>query len=392
MKLSSKDEIKIARKEIWKAYLAKRRESSQYKSELQDKKMLYQDVCMKYGISVIGEPSENGYPVYIALHGGGQGDTPDINDQQWEMMAIYYKASVKNGILINPRGIRDTWDTHANPESYIFYDRLIENIIANYPVDPNRIYLLGYSAGGDGVYMIGPRMADRFAAVHMSAGHHNNTSILNLCNTPIQLQVGINDDAYGRNEVTVEYDEKLEQLSKENGSGYQHSLFVHVMRGHNFYDNHPTQLQQVLANPSAWLRDKTRTEEVTRDTNAIHFLEQFTRNPLPNTIVWDLGNRAALRNTESFYWLQADKNLTEGIIRAKFNPEDNKVTLTMEGVKKGRISVLISEEMFDVFRPITIQTNSEVKTVTVVPDTAVIESSTVDRGDWNYQFVAKIDL
>ena len=34
-------------------------------------------------------------------------------------------------------------------------------------VDPNRVYLLGYSAGGDGVYQLAPRMADRFAAASM---------------------------------------------------------------------------------------------------------------------------------------------------------------------------------------------------------------------------------
>lgn len=72
---------------------------------------------MKYTVSVIGEPEENGYPVYIALHGGG-GAPRELNDSQWEHMQIYYRDSVKCGICVAPRGVRDTWNTHFNDESY----------------------------------------------------------------------------------------------------------------------------------------------------------------------------------------------------------------------------------------------------------------------------------
>lgn len=34
------------------------------------------------------------------------------------------------------------------------FARLIENMIVLHDVNPNRIYVLGYSAGGDGVYQI----------------------------------------------------------------------------------------------------------------------------------------------------------------------------------------------------------------------------------------------
>ena len=86
--------------------------------------MEFGDVTMKYGMQIKGDPDENGYPLYIALHGGGGSDTPDLNDSQWMQMATYYGKNVKQGIYINPRGVRDTWDTHANPESFPLYDRL----------------------------------------------------------------------------------------------------------------------------------------------------------------------------------------------------------------------------------------------------------------------------
>ena len=85
-------------------------------------------------------------------------------------------------------------------------------MILTMEVDPNRVYLLGFSAGGDGVYAIVPRMADRFAAANMSAGHPNGISLLNLYNLPIQLQAGEFDDAYDRNTVTADYGMKLDAL------------------------------------------------------------------------------------------------------------------------------------------------------------------------------------
>lgn len=125
---------------------------------------------MKFTVDIVGEPDENGYPLYITLHGGG-GAPAETNNDQWVAMTEYYKYSVENGIYVAVRGMEDVWNLHFLDESYPMYDRLIEDMIMFSNADPNRVYLLGFSAGGDGVYAIAPRMADRFAAVNMSSGH-----------------------------------------------------------------------------------------------------------------------------------------------------------------------------------------------------------------------------
>ncbi len=142
-----------------------------------------------------------------------------MNNSQWAHMASYYQNSVKNGVHVNPRGVRDTWDCHFNPESYPLYDRLIENMIAFYDVDPNRVYLTGFSAGGDGVYAIVAKMPDRFAAANMSAGHPNGLPLWNLYNMPLLLQVGENDTAYDRNIVTAQYGQLLDGYQEELSGG-----------------------------------------------------------------------------------------------------------------------------------------------------------------------------
>ena len=387
--LTNNAEIREVRELLWEEYLAEIREDETRKSEVDNRVMAYGEVSMKYGMQIKGDPDEQGYPLYIALHGGGASDTPEINNQQWTQMALYYNKNVKNGIYINPRGVRDTWDTHGNPESYPLYDRLIENMIAFYDVDPNRVYLLGFSAGGDGVYMITPKMTDRFAAANMSAGHPNGVNLANLYNMPIQLQVGILDTAYNRNTVTAEYDAVLDELAKTYKGGYLHNVFIHTQYGHNFYDNRTLE-QEVLADPVAWLENGDTTS-VMANTNAIEYLKQYTRTALPERVVWEFTNRANLREVESFYWLSASYDVTEGVIIASYDKTTNSITIE-ENSANGPVTVLISNDMLDVFSPITVNTPNKSYEVTVTPDYELLKRTTYERGDKNYQFIASITI
>ncbi|MEM7298333.1 MAG: hypothetical protein AAF391_08720 [Bacteroidota bacterium] len=52
---------------------------------------------------------------------------------------------------------------------------------------------MGYSAGGDGVYQLAPRMADSLAAAAMMAGHPNDASPLGLRNIGFTLHMGGKD-------------------------------------------------------------------------------------------------------------------------------------------------------------------------------------------------------
>jgi hypothetical protein len=73
----------------WQEVFAEEKKDKNRVLEIRDKKIDCGDVSMKYEVTVKGDPDANGYPCYIALHGGGESDTPDINNQQWEHMQIY---------------------------------------------------------------------------------------------------------------------------------------------------------------------------------------------------------------------------------------------------------------------------------------------------------------
>lgn len=377
--------------QVWQEYITAMEQDTDRKREWKKKELVYGDVVMKFRITIKGIPGPNGYPVYIALHGGGFGITPDVNNQQWNHMGIYYLDGMKDGIYISPRGVRDTWNTHFNDESYPLYDRMIENVIAYENGDPNRIYIMGFSAGGDGVYGIAPRMSDRFAAANMSAGHPNDICMENMYQLPIQLQVGAKDTFFNRHTMTPTYGKYLNELQEKFGGGYIHNVFVHYDKPHNFRDNHPQfELQKVMADPIQWLETGDDTT-VMADTHAMSFLNRYTRNPIPERVIWNLSVRTELRTQESFYWLSMPKEVKEGRVIVSYNRKTNTITIE-EATAKGTLTIYINEDMLDMQKPIAVIKGKEVFFYYLEPDMEVVRQTTMERGDASYQFSSRLEI
>lgn len=366
-------------KNAFKRYLAN--------AEVTESAMKFGDVKMRYITVTVGEKPEGGYPLYIALHGGG-GAPASVNNEQWEMMSYYYSMDLDCGVYVATRGVRDTWDTHFNPESYPLYDRLIQYMILTKDVDPNKVYIMGFSAGGDGVYAITPRMADRFAGANMSSGHPNGVNLTNVRNVPFELQAGEYDTAYDRHKVTAEYDAYLTELEAKYG-GYVHRTLIHYEAGHNYndYDSYPI---PVMDDVQAWLSSGDRSNTAV-DSYPPHWLSGFTRDPLPQTVVWDLSTRADRRETESFYYLSAPYSTNSGLIKAAYDKAENRVEITTEGVN-GTYSILLNEDMVDFSKPVTIVLNGKETVKDIAPDFGILLQTTAERGDPNYQFEAKVSF
>ena len=377
--------LKEARQEVWNAYREEQARDDRLLSETAESAMTFGDVTMRYIVLTIGEKPENGYPLYIALHGGG-GAPKEVNDEQWEEMSVYYIMYLTYGVYVAPRGVRDTWDTHFNPESYPLYDRLIQDMILTRDVDPNRVYLLGFSAGGDGVYAVAPRMADRFAGANTSSGHPNGVSMLNMKNLPIQLQAGENDTAYNRNTATAEYDAVLNDLQAEYG-GYIHRTLIHYNTGHNYADYNRKPIP-TIKDPQAWLTEGKRAYK-TMNSYPPDWLNQFVREPLPETVLWDLGTRANQRETESFYYLTAPYTTDSGVIQASYSLAENRITLTVRDVG-GPFGILLNEKMINFSKPVLFSVNGEEMVMNVMPDRKVLEETTAERGDPHFQFEARV--
>lgn len=380
------NDLKTYRQMFWDTLKDDMAENEMMLRETAEQELDFGDVQMRYYLYTSGDVNTEpeSLPLYIALHGGGQSDTPEKNDKQWYAMESYYLDNMGEGVYVAPRGVRDTYDTHSNPESYPLYDRLIEYMILTENVDPNRVYLEGFSAGGDGVYQIGARMPDRFAAVNMSSGHPNSVSMVNYCNLPIQLQAGENDTAYDRSRVTAEYDLLLEELRGENNTGYEHRTLIHAGAGHNYGDSSPDPLP-VMADPEGWL-ETGESEIVMVNSFPPDYMNDYVRDPIPPMVVWDLDTRADLRETKAFYYLSADYDASGKLYVTR---DGNEVTIRTENFS-GDFQIMFNEDMIDFEEPVLFKLPEGEVLVRVHPEYEWLNFTTNDRKDPNYQFEAAV--
>ena len=253
-----------------------------------------------YGSAKPGERS-----LYISMHGGG-GAPAEVNDRQWRNQVALYVP--KEGYYVAPRAPTNTWNLWHEPHIDVLFVKLIEDFVATRGVDPDRIYLTGYSAGGDGVYQLAPRLADRFAAAAMMAGHPNDASPDGLRNLPFRIYMGGKDAAYKRNEVAAQWREKLEALRKKRG-GYDHKVTIYPELGH-------------------WM-DR-------RDTEAIPWMAGKTREAWPKKVVWGESDTRSKR----FYWLGG---ITKGVIEANVNDQ----VITVNGVGGQELTLWLNDALID---------------------------------------------
>ena len=139
----TKADAAIARDLIWKAHEAAIRRDRA--AEIRDRKLTDGRLEMPIFVTTFGEKPTAGHSLWISLHGGGN-TAAHVNDRQWENQKKLYKLD--EGIYVAPRAPTNTWNLWHEPHIDRLFGRLIEDLIVLEGVDPNRVYVMGYSAGG----------------------------------------------------------------------------------------------------------------------------------------------------------------------------------------------------------------------------------------------------
>ncbi len=267
----------------------------------------------------VGTKPEGGWNLYISMHGGGNAPA-SVNDQQWENQIKLY--SPPDSLYIAPRAPTNTWNLWHEPHIDVLFARLIEDAIVLGEINPNRVYLMGYSAGGDGVYQLAPRMADRFAAAAMMAGHPNDASPLGLRDLPFTIHVGADDNGYNRNKVAAEWNGLLDELQKHDPDGYVHEVQLHQGRGH-------------------WMNRE--------DAVAVDWMAKFTRTPLPKRIVW---NQSSVTH-DRLYWLAVPaKEAAKGELVIAERDGQHVNIVKHDGVSD--LVVMLNDRMLDLDQPVVV--------------------------------------
>lgn len=300
---------------------------------------------------------KDGRSLYISLHGGGE-CPKEVNDEQW--MNQIYLYQLPEGIYVAPRAPWNTWNMwHRKGLDELFED-LIKACVIFEGVNPNKVYLMGYSAGGDGVWRMAPRMADKWAAAAMMAGHPGNSSLVNLLNLPFTIWMGENDAAYDRNRLAKEKGELLDSLEAANPGKYIHSTNIIKDKGH-------------------WMDNM--------DAAAIEWMAQFRRNPYPQRVIWR--QEEVLR--EHFYWLSAPAEELEHGKTVEASIEGN--TINIVRCDYSRLTISLNDNMIDLDKKITVCYKGK-KIITKKPKRTIanLYNTLWKRGDRSYAFPCVIDI
>jgi predicted esterase len=292
-------------------------------AELADKTIVHGDKTMLWMEKTFGEAPVTGRSLWISMHGGGEAPA-HVNTKQWQNQIRLYEPA--EGIYVAPRAPTDTWNMWHQEHIDPMFSRLIENMVALRGVDPNKVYLMGYSAGGDGVWQVAPRMADHYAAAAMMAGHPNEASLLGLRNLPFAIFMGANDAAHKRNIVAAEKSAEILKLQQADPEGYPHMSRIYPNLGH-------------------WMERK--------DAEALPWMAKFTRNPWPKKIIWHQDDVTHNR----FYWLQLPDGTA--VKEQKIIAEIIGRKIRITGDVPAGIKLLLSDALLDLDHPVEISINDK---------------------------------
>lgn len=318
--LSKEEAVTLASSEL-KAQLTTQK--SKAETEWTAKQIQYKNFTMKFTKQIFGNKPADGRSLYISLHGGG-GTTAKVNNQQWENQKKLYK--LKEGVYFVPRAPVDAWNMwHDYPMDELLAE-VIKSEIALDNVSPDKIYVMGYSAGGDGVFQLAPRLADYWGAAAMMAGHPGDAQILNLKNLPFEAFVGGVDSAYHRNQLVAQWGARLDSLQKVYPGNFIHETHVYEGLPH-------------------WMNRK--------DTIAVDWLPKFKRNPIPRDVIWIQDD--ILR--DQFYWLGTDIATAKQGQKVRVKRSGNKIDIIDN--EDEVLYIYLNDDMINLDKKITVYHNGK---------------------------------
>lgn len=329
------------------------------KTDFEAKQVRFDKHLSAYTVKTVGTRPVGGWPLFIAMHGGG-GAPKAVNDSQWKIMQSYYKDHPEVGgyQYIALRAPNDTWNGFYDDYVYPLVANLIKQFLLFSDADANKVFLIGYSHGGYGAFAIGPKMPDRFAAIHASAAAPTDgeTSAKTLRNTVFSAWVGEKDTMYGRLERDTKFAELIKQLRGERTDIFP--VTVEMWPG----VSHPN------------LPDRDR----------IPALYNHVRNPVPRELTWEQTD-GVIRD---FFWLHCDAPAKKQELDATCR--DNRVTVTATNTQSA--TVLLDSRLIDFQKPVILEVNGRTTKQKLTPSLRVMCETLMQRSDADLAFTARLNV
>ena len=322
-------------------------------------RVTFQEYVSPYVVRKVGSMPRRGWPLFVAMHGGG-GAPKRVNDRGWRVMQSYYRDQddVEGYLYLALRAPNDKWNGFYDWYNLPLTANLIRQFLLLENVDPNKIFIMGYSHGGYGAFYIGPKMADRFAAVHVSAaaptGGH--ASAKNLRNTAFTFMVGEHDTRYGRLKRCRQFNEQVEQLRGKRTDVYPVVMEYKPGYGHGGLPD----------------RDKIKD------------MYPAKRTPAPRHVVWELTDATV----KYFYWLHTPEPSPGKEVRAICSRN----RLTISGEPPQKLHILLDDRLIDYREPLTIESTGKKVVKKLKPSLRTLCETLQERGDPEFMFTSRLSL
>lgn len=320
----------------------------------------------------------------VGLHGGGEGaGSADEPRGTWQLkgcMGVYPQGLVLTG---------DNWNT-VHGEKHIL--TLIETAKAQHDIDPDRVYVMGFSMGGTGSWHMAGRFPDLFAGAAPCAGVvmaspksavPTKEEVLtvqygivpNVRNLAMYYFIGLED----RNCPPGTYlfvQDMLADLKKEDPGGYGGIRFTtYPGLAHAMPPGEPGKLLE-------WIGEQRR------DAFPKKIVWEYALHPHPLPQAHDKTDRLV---QNWFYWIRHDRPSDRMEIKAERN--GNAFSIRALGVDREGLWLMLNPSMIDVSEEIVVTVDGEeFYRGKPVPDLATVVESLDSKLDTTLVFDRKVPL
>ena len=323
------------------------------KQDFEQRRVSFGGYTSPFTIKYVGTRPANGWGLFIALHGGGNAPK-ELNDEQWGEMQHYYRDHPESGgyIYLALRAPNDTWNGFYDDYVYPLIANLIHECVLFANVDPNKVFLIGYSHGGYGAFAIGPKEPDLFAAIHASAAAPTDgeTAAENLRNTPFTCMLGGLDTMYGRRWRDEKFRDEIQNLRGQRD------------------DIYPVRVTIVEGNGHTGLPDR----------DMIAQMLPAVRDPVPRELSWRLTDKVIT----DFFWLRVNAPGKGEKITATI--KENSIMINTTNITTA--SLLLDDRLVDLTQPVTINLNGQILHPQTLPSLRTLCETMARRCDYGLAF------
>lgn len=324
--------------------------SGEYSSAWHIPERLEPDANMPFYYGTKGEKPEEGYPLFVYLHGSGP------KDAEWatglklcgrfdDAPCVYFIPQIPN---------ENEWYRWWQKGKQYVWERLLRQVLLSNDINPDRIYLFGISEGGYGSQRLASFYADYLAAAGPMAGGEplKNAPAENLCATAFSLLTGAEDWGFYREKLTRYTADALDSLQSRYPEEFIHRVELIPGKGHH--------IDYSLTTP---------------------WLSRFERNASPKHFVWEDFEMDGIRRSGFYNLLVRERPDPKRRTRYEMTIQGNEVRISVDNIDyrttetdtvygielkfartftpatSGRFTLFLDERLVDLAKPVRVVVN-----------------------------------